>query len=424
MKTCKKCDTANDDLNDFCVNCAEKLSVESEEVQVKSRKKWPFILVGILLLIVIIGSSAFSLLKPTPVEKALLSLQQAYAKEKQEGHLELSIRSDYDDFGVEVLEDMALLVDFERQNLDLHTKIDLTLDEHSLMSSVLALEDGVIFIDFLDYYDDIFYFENNLLEDLFQQSGDLQKYINNFSMKGVDVRKYAAILEKELSRDIKVDGNKIEIEINEDNLFDILEAIIEEISDDDVFKEVLHREIVKTLTSMIEDDYEYMFYDDSDWEDALEEIEDYDDFEDNFEDGLDEMLKELDDAQYYNDEEFEFEITLETGLFYKLKNGEFSFEIDGVKSKLIYNNKNEYTFKDYDITASEDFEDILYDLDELQEVVEDISSNIADFIDDNDDLEDYIEDTDLFIDYTYYSNTKSIETFIEAVLEELIEEIY
>jgi len=323
-----------------------------------------------------------------------------------------------------------LLVDFDLSRDDLSTKYTVMLEENDVFETVVAVKENTLYVDFLDYYDEVFYYENDEINEQADALKSLMKYVDTFKLKGVDRSKYIEAIQKSLKRDVKTEGGRVIVDMNVKDMLEVVEAVLDEAEDDEELMLSLHTELVDILTSMLEDDFEYIYdedgysefkLDDNTIEIALDAIEDFDDFTDLYEMAIDEMVSDLRYQLQFTQEDVSLELVFDFNVFNKIKTVEatFDFEEGKIFTKLDLSKSNK--FKRYSITKSTAIEDVIDDND-IVDVIEDIGDNFIDKFVENEENVDYVEDSDVFKSYSEDYRSADCEDFLEEFWKELMYE--
>lgn len=437
MKFCTECGTKNDDDAVFCMECAHGFQ-EVKELK-KSMKvskpvnhpKIAIILAGCLSILMIaffVGRGLY--LNANPVLKVLYGVHEMASDNKLVGQAGVNLKLTDRSAEADLVEDFGFLIDFKLKEDDFNTKYTLLLEENSVFETVLAVKDNIVYIDLLDYYEEVFFYENTDFDEQVKAAKEVLTYLEYMKLKGVASGRYIEVIEKELKRNISSKGGNVVVDLEGKDMIELLIELFDEAKDDDDLKVALHKDFVAMLTAMQKDDFEYIYDDggyseqefsDEIFEFVLDNIESYDDFEEFYEKGLEKMISNLQyEAQYINDD-FSVEMIFDFNMFSKIKSVELTLERDGDKIISTVNFGKKYNFKKYSASKSVDIEELIDD-EEVVDIIEDIGDNFIDQFTENEENVDFIEDSDIFEMYEYEFGSSDCEEFLEYIWQELINE--
>jgi len=437
MKYCTECGSENKDDVKFCIECANEFPEQKKEkkgfAELMNGKGSKFAIIGacslfVILVVFFVGKSIY--LNANPVLKVLNGVDYIAKKKEFEGQAALNVKINDNSDEAEFVEDFGLLVDFDLSRDDLSTKYTVMLEENDVFETVVAVKENTLYVDFLDYYDEVFYYENDEINEQADALKSLMKYVDTFKLKGVDRSKYIEAIQKSLKRDVKTEGGRVIVDMNVKDMLEVVEAVLDEAEDDEELMLSLHTELVDILTSMLEDDFEYVYdedgysefkLDDNTIEIALDAIEDFEDFTDLYEMAIDEMVSDLRYQLQFTQEDVSLELVFDFNVFNKIKTVEatFDFEEGKIFTKLDLSKSNK--FKRYSITKSTAIEDVIDDND-IVDVIEDIGDNFIDKFVENEENVDYVEDSDVFKSYSEDYRSADCEDFLEEFWKELMYE--
>lgn len=420
MKKCDACGHLNPNDNAFCENCAASIkdapivaSKKSFSVNMKFLKY--FGAAAALVLVIFLGSQV--LFAKSAGAQVMSGLMKLVTSDQNEGHLELSFESE-DRMMNNFLKDLLFVFDFEVKKSNAATKAELLIKGESALEAVVALQDQVIYVDLLDLYKDVFYYEDDSFEDNFSQYNQLRSYLKDISLKGVDFKKYIKAIESELGRDLSKKSGRVHLVLDEKNILDVMEVIFEEAENDEKLMKVLHKELLKVFKAMAKDDFEFLYMDGDDWESVVEEIEDFRDFKDNYEEAIADILDSIDwERDYRYSTSFDLKVSFDFGISNTIKAMDFQFDVeDEIGIKGTYKNKSEHGFKSFKKNKGIDLEDLMDDYDEMNDVSREVIENFADKIQSNKTMVKYIESSDFYKELNDWYGFDGVEDFFEMLL--------
>ena len=437
MKYCTECGAENMDDVKFCIECANEFAEQKKEkksfAELMNGKGSKFAIIGasslfIILVVFFVGKSIY--LNANPVLKVLNGVDSIAKKKEFEGQAAFNVKINDNSDEAEFVEDFGLLVDFDLSRDDISTKYTVMLEENDVFETVVAVKENTLYVDFLDYYDEVFYYENDEINEQADALKSMMKYVDTFKLKGVDRSKYIEAIQKSLKRDVKTEGGRVIVDMNVKDMIEVVEAVLDEAEDDEELMLSLHTELVDILTSMLEDDFEYIYdedgysefkFDDNTIELALDAIEDFEDFEDLYKMALDEMISDLRYQLQFTQEDISLELVFDFNVFNKIKTVEATFDFEEGKIFTTLDLSKNNKFKRYSITKSTAIEDVIDDND-VGDVIEDIGDNFIDNFVENEENVDYVEDSDVFKSYSEEYRSADCEDFLEEFWKELMYE--
>lgn len=433
MKYCTECGNSNEDDSLFCLECGTRFPKDVKTLEFKNHLKFKkyislknsliiasSLLIGMMVLF--LGKSIY--LNSNPFEKTAYGMSKLLGDQTQQG--QVSLRVNVTDTGeeIQVLEDMTMYVDYKIDKNSIYAKPELKLDNNHVFESVVAMNEQAFYIDFLEYYEDVLYYE---LEDQSELVEDLKMYLSMFELESFDSKKYSELIAKEIENSFERKGNQVIVELDGGDFLDVIEALYEELADDTDLLEEIHTDIVDILETMLDDGFEYTLYDHSYYDIALtesllenmiDELGDQDDFVDFMEEGLNRSVRDMGDISKDELNELQIEMTINFDMFQHIKSIETLMEVERERVYIDFNFEKPYKFEKYSLKNAESFEDILYD-DELVDLVEEIGENVIETFVENEDNLDYIEDMEVYESYRYYNNGDG-EDMLFSLLNELL----
>ena len=427
MKYCTECGNANEDDGLFCLECGTKFPKDKNTFDFKkylNLKNSLIVASGLLIVILVLFLGKSVYLNSNPLVKTAYGMSELLGGQTQEG--QVSFRVNVTDTGeeIQVLEDMTMYVDYKVDKNSIYAKPELRLDNNPVFESVIAMNEQAFYIDFLEYYDDVLFYE---LEDQSEVIEDLKMYLSMFELESFDSKKYGELIVEELENCFERKGNQVIVELDGGDFFDVLEVIYEELADDTELLEEIHTDIVDVLETMLDDGFEYTLYNNSYYdvglngkllENMIDELGDQDDFVDFMEEGLNRSISDMGDFSKDELNELQIEMTINFDMFQHIKSIETLMEVERERIYIDFNFEKPYRFGKYSMKNSESFEDILYD-DEFVDLVEEIGENVIETFVENDDNLDYIESMEVYESYRYYNNGDG-EDMLFSLLNELL----
>lgn len=472
MKKCMKCNETNVDEAVFCNNCGAQLELDENEVSsnntlssenqktevvneniqygednetiennstnennvtnrvneiINSFKeviqklnlgKWYIIPIGLVAIIIVGFLISHIAISSNPVYRTLYGLNKFASQNKYEltMSLETNMDNSLDELTKEIDNKFKMTID-KRKGV-MAGAYETQYNNEKIIDFVLLAQEGVLYFDVPEVLeeDEYLYYE---LEDIASEESfdSIGKYIDMVDFKGLNTRIYADAIYNATENDIDKKFNEVTFELESDTIIDMMEEILETAEDDEKLASWVKKNGIKVFKEMIEDDFEWGYMDDDVWEEILEEIDDKD-FEDDFADGLKEIVDDFkDEKEYYEDEDFELSVTVTFDIFNRIKTVVIEPE-EGDESFIltIENGKGYLPVRKYTTKDGEDIEKM--DMEDQYKIVEDIVDYIDDYVKENDDLEDFFED--LAEDNYFYDQ----EELIQAMIKELFDEIF
>ena len=438
MKFCTECGAKNNDDVNFCVECAHvfpKVKKEKKSLKGLMSEKHTRIAIilgsclPILLITFFVGRAIY--LNANPVLKVLYGVHEMANEKQFAGQASVNLKLTDQSEEAELVEDFGLLVDFKLKEDNLNTKYTLLLEENNVFETIIAVKENTFYLDFLDYYEDVFFYQNDDINEQVEIVNEMLKYLDYMKLKGVDSGRYIKVIEKELKRKVSSEGGMVVVDLDAKDIVEFLEELFDEAKDDEALKVALHGDLVAMLQALQEDDFEYIFdeggyseqkFNDELIEFVLDNIEDFDDFEDLYENALEEMVSNLEYEAQYIDDEFSVEMVFDFNMFNKIKSVEITLDLEGDKILSTVDFGKKYKFKRYSVTKSVDIEDVIDD-EEVVDVIKEIGDNFIDKFTENEENVDFIEDSGIFEMYSYSYGSADCEDFLEYIWEELIYEV-
>ncbi|WP_105615339.1 zinc ribbon domain-containing protein [Vallitalea okinawensis] len=380
--------------------------------------KWYIIPSGLVAIIIIGFLISHLVISSNPVYRTLYGLNKFVSQNKYDltMSLETNLDNSLDELTKEI--DNKFKISIDKRKGTMAGAYETQYNNEKIIDFVLLAQEGVLYFDVPEVLEDDEYLYYELEDIASEESFDsIGKYIDMIDIKGLDTRIYADAIYEATESDLDKKFNEVTFELESDTIIDMMEEILETAEDDEKLASWIQKNGKKVFNEMIEDDFEWGYMDDDVWEEMLDIIDDKD-FEDDFADGLEEMVDAFkQDKEYYEDEEFELTVTVTFDIFNRIKTVVIEPEAyDESFTLTIENGKGYRPVRKYSTRDGEDIEKM--DIEDQYELVEDIVDYLDDYVKENDDLEDFFEDLaedNYFIDQ---------EELIKAMIEELMQEIF
>ncbi|MDA3847058.1 MAG: hypothetical protein PF505_11045, partial [Vallitaleaceae bacterium] len=377
------------------------------------------IVVAILIVIMIVSQV---IVRANPVYRTYNGIKKFY--DKDEYNLALSIQTDVDSTIDEVTEEILarLVINYNVKNAETLIAFTTEFQKDEIIDFVVVNKNDMLYVDIPQVLDQDEYLYYEIDEYMDEEDMDLlTKYQAMIDFSKLDMKPYTDAVYDAIEDSMDSDFGSVSYDIDGWMLLELGEAILDVTEDDEELMVWVRETSVEILSTMIEDDFELYEMDKDDWDEALDFIEDRD-FEEGWEDALDEISSSFSDAkdELEWDEEngndtFEMILTYNFDLFNNIDSVVFEFESEygeGFTLTVDYDAKYKNARK-YDTDNGQDVEDL--DEDDYSDLSEDIRDYIADYIDDNDELNDLVEGwmEDDFDD----DDADLLDLFLEGVID-------
>lgn len=404
MVFCSECGTKHEDEAVFCENCGQKLEKPVLAKQEKEKKEKTFTktfdsskikylkYVGVFLAAVVVFSVArnFMLGYNDPGVKLMHGAVEALQESKPE--FELRVTVEEADSSKRFLEGMTLEVGASVRKDEISAKAGIKNGKKDLAEAGISYQEGNLFIDLMDLYDDYLYMDMGPMEDNMTGVLALKDYLQDFKVKGVKWKTYGKIFTEEMGKNIDKDGSDVVLTLDLKDMSYAFDAMLDEAEDDKDLQEGLKEAIDDMLDDMIKDDFEFNGYDKRDFEGTKKLM---DGNWDNLYNAFIQQMRNYSDLDYYQGlsdleytplEDLDLRFTFSFG---KLTGVETTIEEDGMKLKVDLNLKDGFNAKTYKVKKAEDLAD--FDRKDFEKVISKVIDQIGDNIKKDKDLVREIE---------------------------------
>lgn len=413
MKTCPNCSFENQDETKFCIKCGAPFNNAAEvNTQKPAKKSSP--VVKVLLVAVALLLVAFIVMNiiiaSNPAMRLLNGLERLGKMDAYTVTSTVTAKYKGDNDDLEQLINNASFKTSYAVNLEkalIEFSADILYDNKSIAAGAAGLGDKVFYIDAGNLYDKDFIYE---LDDeelgYISEIKVLLKYIRQADIK-FDKKKYAKAIADVLDDHIKGSLDKVTLTLDNELLYETLAEVFETMADDEVLMKSFRENAKDVINKILKDkhEFEFLFYED-DLEELLEYIDDKDEFEDAFlrvvEGAADAFNDMLDELSYYTSSEdmTEIDITFSFGMLSNSIKGmqvsmaleDLDDEDESVKINIDSKIKGGASFAKINTKNAIDIEDLQDDYDQLEEISIEVCEKLADNITKNKKLAKAIED--------------------------------
>ena len=196
---------------------------------------------------------------------------KALQESNPEFELVLSVEEADGEF--EFLNDVKIEVAGSMRKEDLAAVASIKYGKKDLAEAGIAYQEGNVFIDLMDLYDEVMYADTGYAENSIKELVAMKEYLQDLDIKGVNWKTYGKIFTDEMGRNINKDGSDVLLTMDIKDLSSAFEKMLDEAEDDKDLKEGLQKSLEKMLKAMIKDDFEIDGADKKDFEDALDEMD-------------------------------------------------------------------------------------------------------------------------------------------------------
>jgi hypothetical protein len=427
MIICPNCKKRNQDNYLFCDNCGTKLSEKQINTSDESTRgdipqftssatgnaqtsRRPFgigkiiaVAVAAVLVIVLFVNFVFG---ANLVYKLLHGLEKLSKMDKYTLDTKISLSVDSDDPVFDILNKFTYktTIKADAKKMVSEAAINLLFKDKSVTKAVIGVNSEDLYLKFPDLYKKPFYY--NLGRKYAGMQNDfkiIRECFEGINLK-FDKKKYAEIISDALGNDMRKKSGKIIITLDNKNIPRLLEDVLEEAADDEKLMESIRTNAIKFFRNMLKeiDSFKsFTYIEEDELEEILENLEDKDEFEDMYEEGIEYLLEEI---EYYNDYDYwddmpEVELSFGMGAFNKIKSIGINFEYEdpysdeSIEMDIETKIKGGAGFTKLNKKNAVDLEDLASDSKLLKGIAEDVIGNLIKLIEKNKDLVNEIEDT-------------------------------
>ncbi|MBM7560869.1 hypothetical protein [Fusibacter tunisiensis] len=372
-----------------------------------------------LLLVVFVFAGSQILFAKSAGAQVMSGFYKMAASESQEGHMELWATTEEPSMAP-IFDLFKLVMNYENTGMSGFSNVQIHLDDAVLLEGVMAVQEDVLYVDLLDLYGSYFYYDDGDFEAYMTQSYALREYMMGVSFKGIDFKAYVEAVEEALGDNLYKSDGRVYLELDEVAMLDLTEAVLQVVAADDAFVPVLHRELVGLLSLMIEDGFEFGGAGPEDWQELLSEIEDYETFEAEFNEGVSALLSDLErERDRAVEPGFNMVMVFDLDWLNTIEAMEMTFEVEGdLTLEMRYKNESAYDFNTYDKASGLDFEPFMSGESDLYEVAGEVLGNFSEKVQANDKLVEAIEGTEYYQEMAYWFGFEGIDEFFEMILSE------
>ena len=338
MKVCPNCQTNNEDGTNFCIKCGTVLKIpQSAPVSRKpSSGKKPFFIVAALVVVIYAMYAIIMASNPS------LRLLSGMAKLGKTGAatvnstITVKYRGDNDDLKLLNNASVKMSTAVDMNKMLAESSFDLLYDNKSVAKLSAGLGSEDLYLDPLKLYTKKFFYElDDQTLSIIDELQVLIKYIKQANIK-FDSKRYAAIEKEILDDNLKGSLGKVTLTLDTKFSYEMLIAIFEEAADDEQLMESIRKNAQDIINKIQKDDHTFeVIFDEEYLQDALDYIEDKDDFADAYQVAVENAIIAL-EGQLASIKEYpenytnvpEMEFTFKFGLFQSIKSISCSMNVD------------------------------------------------------------------------------------------------
>ncbi len=366
----------------------------------KKKSKALVYIIGLVAVAALIFLAMNFISSANPVNKLIKGLAKLSKMDKATSTTTIDITHDGDDEEADILNDINIKLEAaaDIDNLFAQLSLDLLYADKSVVQVAAGANNEDIYVDLKELHEEKFYQEIEGLAPEYKDFVNDYKIIKN-AFDGItlkfDDKKYIKIIKDVLGDDIKGSGNKVTVTLDSKTIADMTEKLLEEAEEDDKLMESIRKNGIDFINKIIKEEKKLELVNVDDLEEALEILEDEDEFEEKYKEAISEALSGNDYMDIDIDDLPEMELTFRFGAGNTIKGIDYTAVIEESDEtfEIITKTdiKNSASFTKINKKNAIEIEELMNGGD-IEGVVEEITENLIKVVKKNKDLTEKIED--------------------------------